>query len=290
MADAANTILGAAVLSSMAGATLKRGYEWATGADSKSRKRPRAYKSVRRSSTKPRFQPIMGRPVKMSNVIPKTLHTYFSSYATSYVTAASTGPFYFDVMGNNLHLPWAQTKAFDTAPFNATHGTPADTALGFHSLSQVLGAGSCYDSYCVDQFTLEISVIPASPIDNGFITIVPYKYFEGAFDGSLPTTLANARRVFGAKNGVFANDDPQRKIKFTCNVPRLFGMPKTICENDESFQARYGAAPVNYAMARVLINNAQGATTTNNISVSIKLTVRAKLFNADNTAVNATVV
>jgi len=137
---------------------------------------------------------------------------------------------------------------------------------------------------------MEVTVIPASPIDNGFVTILPYKYFEGAFDGSLPVTLEAARRVTGAKSGVFSNDDPQRKLKVTYNVAHLFGMPKSICENDENFQSRYGATPTNYLQVRVILNNAQGAVTTNNISVLVKFTARCKLFNADNTAISAAVV
>lgn len=285
-------MFNAAAVGSAAAAATEAFRSFSYGDSKNQRKRMRASGSTKgsRRSTKARFTPIMGRPVKMSNVIPKTLHTYFSSHATAYVVAGSTGAFYMDVQGNNMHQPWAWTHSYDTVPWYVSQATPSSTTLGYHGLNQVLGAGSCYDSYCVDQFTLEVQVIPASPVDNGYVSIVPYKYFESTFDASLPTSLSAARRVIGAKNGVFSNDDPQRKLKFTFNVAQQFGMPKAICENDEKFQSRYGGSPDNYANCRILLNNAQGAATTNNISVSIKLTARVKLFNTDNTAINAAVV
>jgi len=296
MAEYVIPLINSAAASSAAGAAFK----FVTG-DSKGRKRMRGtgvntrqtkgYPSSRFSTARK-----LGiRAAGIRSLIPKQAHSYLVSSGYMAIPAAcakrNAGEAYlFDVTWNSLTTPWAMTASYDNGGMAVRQSTPTSAALGYQGLSQLLGNGKSYDSYCCDSATLELWVTLNNVADQGSLCVVPIKYFQGAFDGSIPVHLQDGARSAGARTKACTVYDSVNYLRVRESISHLFGVPKTACSIDPNFGARYTTFPANYAQWRILYNPGNDNVAAGEIQIRFKLTVKAKLFNADNTAISDAVV
>jgi len=228
-------------------------------------------KGVRRGKRKSKF----GLSNKM--VMPMKLYEKFRTQVKFYIPSGGASVGYFDVALNDLHQPWAQTVAFDTAPRVASLSTASSALTGFEGLSNFLSglAGSkFYQQYRVFGTRAKVQIISQSSADCGVCVVTPWKAGD-----LINTTISTADTSGGSVTSTFKADKTMTISKYY-SVASLWGVPKIAISLEDKFQAIGGAVPTNSCYLRIFYGRGDGAVLTTGLEFSVELTCFTCLSNA----------
>lgn len=198
----------------------------------------------------------------------------------------------FDVSMSNMYQPFNLILGYDVAPWVAVCGTPARAANGFAGLARILGSTNSYlfQNYRPLSATLTVKVMSASAFDTGYVSITPYKTYNGVVEPSVVSgvfdSMGNPRSV--QKN--YVQGSASTILRKTIHHNRFFGVSAKEVREDGDYQAKALAIPVNAGVFRVFIANGDAGANHANINVEAIISIKCVLFNTMNDNISTIVV
>jgi len=183
-----------------------------------------------------------------------------------------------DVAWNNAKDPWFQTFGYTTPPFSANLGTNATNLQGAFGIDDILGTNKWYDSYRVVSAKLHVKFTPTSIGDLPIVGIVPYNYYRGVFS-TIPGSFQDIKNVPMNRVG-FTQDYKPKKMSYSINLQKAFGVSKTEANGDDLFTSRFNSAPTNQAYFRICVQNRPGFNFVSPVIMELRLEQNVVLYNS----------